>query len=172
MRSSTLILLLLFALNIPGLSQQHASKKTKAAAGSSANTEAPSKALMDAIWAGWSTGNPANVAKYYAKGSHVFFDIAPLKYDSWAEYEKGVTQVLSGFQSLKATVNNDAQIHRHGNLVWGTATVHHDDVAKDGSKSQGDFRWTVIWEKSGPEWLIVHEHVSAPLGGGAPANKQ
>ena len=27
----------------------------------------------------------------------------------------------------------------------------------------GDFRWTVIWQKEDGKWLIVHEHVSAPL---------
>jgi ketosteroid isomerase-like protein len=164
MRAPCLIALLLLTFTLPGLTQQHASSNAKAEGAGASNTEAPSKVLMDAIWAGWSSGNPANVAKYYAKGPHAFFDIAPLKYNSWAEYEKGVVQVISGFQSLKATVNGDAQIHRHGNLVWGTATVHHLDVAKDGKKSEGDFRWTVIWEKSGTEWLIVHEHVSAPLG--------
>lgn len=163
MRISLMTPLLFFALAFPAFPQQHTSSKTKAAKSVGANTVTPSKALMDAIWAGWSTGNPANVAKYYAKGPHVFFDIAPLKYTSWAEYEKGVVQVISGFESLKATVNNDAQIHHHGNLVWGTATVHHVDVMKDGKKSEGDFRWTVIWEKTGPQWLIVHEHVSAPL---------
>jgi ketosteroid isomerase-like protein len=169
MRNLGLISLLAFALTAGAAGQQKPVRNAKAAGASSAssNTKAPSKALMDAIWAGWSSGNPANVAKYYAKGNHVFYDITPLKYDSWAEYEKGVTQVFSGIQSLKATVNNDAKLHRHGNLVWGTATVHHVDVAKNGNKSEGDFRWTVIWEKSGTEWLIVHEHVSAPLGGGA-----
>ncbi|HJS99441.1 MAG TPA: nuclear transport factor 2 family protein [Terriglobales bacterium] len=165
MRSLGLVLLLSVASTLPAFSQQNTTHKAKATSSSAAaNTEAPSKALMDAIWAGWSSGNPANVAKYYAKGPHIFFDIAPLKYNSWAEYEKGVVQVIGGFQSLKATVNDDAQIHRHGTLVWGTATVHHVDVTKDGKKSEGDFRWTVIWEKTGPEWLIVHEHVSAPLG--------
>lgn len=165
MRRLGLTLFLLAAFVLPGLSQ-HA-KHSKAPANSAAGSKTPDKALMDAIWAGWSSGNPANVANYYAKGPHVFYDITPLKYDSWAQYEKGVQQVIGGFQSLKGTVNNDAQIHRHGNLAWGTATVHHVDVMKDGTKREGDFRWTVIWESNGSEWLIVHEHVSAPLGGSA-----
>jgi ketosteroid isomerase-like protein len=163
MRSLGLIALLSVVLTLPAFGQPNASKGTKAAARSSASANTPDKALMDAIWAGWSSGNPANVAKYYAKGPHVFYDIAPLKYNSWAEYEKGVLGVISGFQSLKGTVNNDAQIHHHGSLAWGTATVHHVDVMKDGSKREGDFRWTVIWERHGADWLIVHEHVSAPL---------
>jgi hypothetical protein len=28
----------------------------------------------------------------------------------------------------------------------------------------GNFRWTVIWEKEDGKWVIVHEHVSAPMG--------
>ena len=164
MRSSALVTLLVsLALIVPAFSRQRAGMKIKANANSAAGAKTPDKALMDAIWAGWSSGNPANVAKYYAKGPHVFYDIAPLKYNSWAEYEKGVVGVISGFQSLKATVNDDAQIHRHGSLAWGTATVHHVDLMKNGSQSAGDFRWTVIWETNGSEWLIVHEHVSAPL---------
>ena len=165
MRTSGLITVLLLLVTLPAFTRQKTGSKPATAAHSAAGAKTPGKALMDAIWAGWSTGNPANVARYYAKGPHVFYDIAPLKYNSWAEYEKGVVQVISGFQSLKATVNDDAQIHRHGSLAWGTATVHHVDVMKDGRKSEGDFRWTVIWETNGSEWLIVHEHVSAPLGG-------
>jgi len=38
---------------------------------------APDKAYMQKIWDGWSTLDPANVAKYYASGPHTFFDIAP-----------------------------------------------------------------------------------------------
>ncbi|HSB74342.1 MAG TPA: hypothetical protein VLC12_01755, partial [Terriglobales bacterium] len=80
MRVRLLLTAVLLALTLPGYAQTSASPKTKTAKTSSAgNTEAPSKALMDAIWAGWSSGNPANVAKYYAKGAHVFFDITPLK---------------------------------------------------------------------------------------------
>jgi ketosteroid isomerase-like protein len=34
---------------------------------------------------------------------------------------------------------------------------------KSGKRDLGAFRWTVIWQKEGGQWLIVHEHVSAPL---------
>ena len=27
----------------------------------------------------------------------------------------------------------------------------------------GNFRWTVVFENEDGKWLIVHEHVSAPL---------
>jgi ketosteroid isomerase-like protein len=164
MMQRLLSVVLMVSVTVPVFAQGKAAKKHSSAQ--------PSKALMQEIWDGWSTRDPANVAKFYAKGPHVFFDIAPLKYNSWDEYQAGVKNVLAGYSSLKCTVNDDAMIHPHGNLVWGTATVHETDTKTDGSKGEGDFRWTVVWEKQGGEWLIVHEHVSVPAGGGAPEKKQ
>jgi ketosteroid isomerase-like protein len=123
----------------------------------------PDKALMQKIWDGWSTLDPANTAQFYAAGPHVFFDIAPLKYDSWDEYEAGVKKVLAGYKSATFTVNDDAQIHPAGQIVWGTATVKFDMMEKSGKDDRGDMRWTVVWQKQGGRWLIVHEHVSVPM---------
>ena len=166
MRNFLWIGFLLLVVSSVGFAQEATQEKPSAAKASKKAERAgvPDKALMQKIWDGWGTLDPANVAKFYAKGpEHVFFDIAPLKYNSWEEYQEGVKKVLANFQSIQATVNGDARLHHNGKLVWGTATVHHEDAMKDGTKSQGDFRWTVIWEKTGKDWLIVHEHISEPL---------
>jgi ketosteroid isomerase-like protein len=123
----------------------------------------PDKAYLQKIWDGWSTLDPANVAKFYATGPHTFFDIAPLKYGSWEEYEKGVKGVLAGYKSAKFTVNDDAVIHTHGDLVWATATVKNEMTTKAGKVEMGNFRWTAIFENQDGKWMTVHEHVSAPL---------
>ncbi|HTR66472.1 MAG TPA: nuclear transport factor 2 family protein [Terriglobales bacterium] len=128
-----------------------------------ASSKTPDKAYMQKIWDGWATLDPANVAGYYADGPHVFFDIAPLKYGSWDEYDAGVKKVLAGYKSAKCTVNDDAVVHPHGDLAWGTATINYEMTAKTGKIEMGAFRWTVIWEKQDGKWLIVHEHVSEPL---------
>jgi ketosteroid isomerase-like protein len=124
---------------------------------------APDKAYMQKIWDGWSTLDPNNVAKFYASGSHTFYDIAPLKYNSWDEYENGVKGELADYKSARFTVNDDIAIHPHGDLVWATATVKEEMTNKAGKVEMGNFRWTSIWENQGGRWLIVHEHVSAPL---------
>jgi ketosteroid isomerase-like protein len=123
----------------------------------------PDKAHMQKIWDAWATGNPAHAAHFYAKGDRTFFDIAPLKYGSWDEYQKGATALEAGYKSSTFTVNGDAQIHNAGPIVWGTATVKYDMVQKSGKHEMGNFRWTVIWQKEDGKWLTVHEHVSAPL---------
>lgn len=126
-------------------------------------TSGPDKAYLQKIWDGWSTLDPANTAKFYASGSHAFFDIAPLKYNSWDEYQKGAKQVLAGYKSAKFTVNDDALLHPAGDLVWATATIAFQMAQKAGKVEMGNMRWTVVFEKTEGNWLIVHEHVSVPM---------
>ncbi len=164
MRRSLMTLLATLLLATLAVAQNPPKRRGPAAA-----TPGPDRQLMQSIWEAWSTLNPEAASKFYDKGAtHVFFDITPLKYTGWADYQRGVRDVLAQFQSFKATVNPDAQIHRHGDLAWGAATWHGDIVNKDGSKSSMDGRWTVLWRRKGNDWLIVHEHVSVPLSQEAP----
>jgi ketosteroid isomerase-like protein len=138
-----------------GLAQ---TKKAAKAAGGG-----PDKALMQKVWDGWSTLDVSKASEFYAPGPHVFFDITPLKYASWDEYQKGVVNVLADFKTAKFTVNDDAELHPAGQYVWATSTVKEDATMKSGKREMGTFRWTVVFEKQNGKWLIVHEHVSAPL---------
>jgi ketosteroid isomerase-like protein len=155
--------LLAVSLCLLALSFSSFAKSPKPTTKKSSAGPAPDKAYLQKIWDGWSTLDPGNVAKYYASGPHTFFDIAPLKYASWDEYEKGVKSVLSAYKSAKLTVNDDADIHPHGDLVWATATIKEEMTTKAGKTEMGNFRWTVVWENQDGKWLIVHEHVSEPL---------
>jgi len=128
-----------------------------------ATGSAPDKGLLQKIWDGWSTLDVSKVSEFYALGPHTFFDITPLKYSSWDEYQKNVVNVLAGFKTAKFTVNDDAELHPAGNYTWATATVKEDATMKSGKREMSNFRWTVVFEKQGGKWLIVHEHVSAPL---------
>ena len=86
-----------------------------------------------------------------------------MKYDSWDEYEKGVKTELSGYKNAKFTLNDDVAVHPHGDLVWATATVKEEMTTKAGKVEMGNFRWTVVLEDQDGKWMIVHEHVSAPI---------
>jgi len=122
------------------------------------------KAHMQKIMDAWSTLDPSNAAPFYSQEKgNVFYDIAPLKYTGWAAYEEGVKKILADYSTLKLTVRKDSRVRPHGNLAWGTATWHGDAVMKNGAKESLDGRWTVIFQKVGDDWLIIHEHVSVPL---------
>jgi ketosteroid isomerase-like protein len=127
-------------------------------------TQTPSKQLMQDIWNDWATLDTANVSRFYDKNANdTFFDVTPLKYKGWSAYESGVKNVFAQWQAMKATVNDDAEVHANGNLYWGTATLHLEITPKQGNPMTLDIRWTALWQKQAKQWLIVHEHVSAPL---------
>jgi hemoglobin len=112
----------------------------------------------------WETLDPANAAPFYDQSAdNVYFDTAPLKYTGFAEYAEGVKNNFPDLASVKFTLGDDVRIHPSGNLTWATATLHFDLATKSGTRMPLEARWTLIWERRGAKWLIVHEHVSAPL---------
>jgi ketosteroid isomerase-like protein len=161
--NSTVKRTLAVSLCLLALSFASFAKSAKPTAKKSSAGPIPDKAYLQKIWDGWSTLDPTNVAKFYASGPHTFFDIAPLKYGSWDEYEKGVNAVTSLYKTAKFTLNDDVAIHPHGDLVWATATVKDELTTKAGKIEMGNLRWTVVLENQDGKWLIVHEHVSAPV---------
>jgi ketosteroid isomerase-like protein len=121
------------------------------------------KAHLQKIWDGWASLDAAGQKQYYAQGPHVFFDVAPLKYNNWDEYQATVSkELLTQYKAAKFTVNDDAQIHKSGDAYWVTATIASDMTQKSGKREMATFRWTAVFEKQDGKWLIVHEHVSEP----------
>ena len=127
------------------------------------STTVVDKAYLQKVWDGWDALDGTKQAQFYAQGKHMFFDIAPLKYNSWEEYETGVAKELADYKDAKFTVNDDAEIHPSGEYTWAAATIKSDMEKKDGKRELSTFRWTAVFQKQGGKWLIVHEHVSAPL---------
>ena len=125
------------------------------------------KGIITRYYAAWSTLDPDKAAEFYAKDADLpFYDIAPLKYNGWAEYKSGVQKnftenVVSGSGSL--VPKDDLKVTRRGNIVWTTVTFHLMGKLKSGGALELDARHTAIWELRNGKWLIVHEHVSAPL---------
>ena len=123
----------------------------------------PDVAYMQKIMDAWNTLKTENVAGFYQQGpDHVFFDDSPLKYNGWQEYQTGAQTFLKGITALRLTVNDDARIHREGDVAWGYATIKEEDTTANGKHEMATLRWTVIFEKVGDKWLIAHEHFSVP----------
>jgi|SRR5581483_4472581 len=160
----------LFLLLATFLSAQTTHKKdgkTRTAATATLNRE-PSKELMQKILDAWGSGNLDNVRPYYDKTpSNLYFDVLPMKYTGLHEYIAGVSKEFGNYQSAKLSMNDDAQAHRAGNIGYGAATIRIDLTDKAGKAESLNARWTIIWEKKGSNWLVVHEHTSVPM----PENK-
>ena len=133
-----------------------------------ASDDATFRKLIEGYCAAWSTGNAEAPAKFYAKENGlVFYDVAPFAYHSWKEYHDGVQkEFLETAESLKLTAGKELKVTRRGVVAWTTVPMHLTEKSKDGKTSETDLRYTGIWEKRGANWVLVHEHLSAPMAGG------
>ena len=132
-----------------------------------ATDDATFRKLIDDYCAAWSTGNADNPARFYAKEDGlVFYDVAPFSYHSWKEYHEGVKkEFLDSAESVKLSAGKDLKVRRRGTVAWTTVSMHLSEKTKDGKNSETDIRYTGIWERRPSGWVLVHEHLSAPLGG-------
>ena len=138
--------------------------KTKKAATAAAAVPPDYKAMMQAEYDLWSTMDPAKVAPMFAADADlIFFDITPLKYNGWSEYQKGVMKVFEPYSTMKCTVNDDVHGGRSGNMAWTAGTVNCHATKKDGGVDDMVLRTSEIYQKRGGKWLIVHEHASVPM---------
>jgi ketosteroid isomerase-like protein len=131
-----------------------------------ASDDAIFRKLIDNYCAAWSSGNADAPAKFYAKESGlVFYDLAPFSYHGWKEYHDGVQkEFFANMASGSLTAGKDLKVSRHGTLVWTTVSMHFSEKTKDGKVAEAEVRYTGIWEKRGANWLLVHEHLSTPMG--------
>jgi ketosteroid isomerase-like protein len=121
--------------------------------------------LIDDYCAAWSSGNPENAAKFYAKDSNLtFYDVAPFSYSGWKEYDAGVRKnFLDNVVTASLSAGKELKVTRHGNIAWTTVPMHFTAKMKDGKTIDTPVRYTGIWEKHGKTWLLVHEHLSVPM---------
>jgi ketosteroid isomerase-like protein len=127
--------------------------------------DAKFRKLVDDLCVAWSTGNAEAPAKFYAKDPGlVFYDVAPFSYHGWKEYHDGVQkEFLEAASEIKLTAGADLRVTRRGMIAWMTVPMHLVDKTKSGKTMETDLRYTAIWEKRGASWVIVHDHLSAPL---------
>lgn len=133
----------------------------------------PTVDVLKAYCDAWNTGGPSKAAAFYDKSpDNVFYDISPLKYKGWSQYDTGVRQILATFETAKLTLGDDPVVHLAGNWAWTTSTFTLTGRMNTGNSVDLPARWTAIWRKKAGKWLIVHEHVSVPWGGPEPENRR
>jgi len=123
------------------------------------------KDRAEKVWRSYESMDASKARPFYSSSSNnVYFDIAPLQYRGIDAYQQGVAQLLKSFRAISFQHSGDLAIHPIGTQAWCTETLQASIVHADGNKGNMPIRWTAIWEKQNGNWVIVHEHVSTPLG--------
>jgi hypothetical protein len=84
----------------------------KPAKKAAASGPGPDKAYMQKLWDAWGTLDVSKAGEFYAQGPHTFFDVSPLKYNSWDEYATGLKKELADYKGGTFTVNDDPDLSR------------------------------------------------------------
>jgi ketosteroid isomerase-like protein len=122
------------------------------------------RTLEDNVTAAWAALDVDKAGSFYAKDAGLlFFDMAPLKYSGWQEYAEGSKKVMSEWKSLKLTLGPDFKAWKQGNVAWAAYTLTFEIEPKTGEVMKSEGRCTDVFEKRADQWLIVHEHCSAPM---------
>jgi len=123
------------------------------------------RSRMEAVTAAWGTMDAAKILPFYSTDPDgVFFDLSPLEYRGAATFIPSSLRGLSDDQSISLIIRGDARIHlMTPDSAWTTATVDLGQVHKDGKKETMPIRWTSVWSKTNGQWIIVHDHWSAPM---------
>ncbi len=141
-------------------------------AGKTRDATAFFRPYFDKVAAAWSTLDVSKPAAFYAKDANiVFFDISPLKYNGWQDFEAGSRKLFSDWSSMKFTVSPDFHATLAGNIAWATYTADLAVQPKSGNPMNMQARGTDILERRGEQWVIIHEHFSAPLAEPQPVVK-
>jgi ketosteroid isomerase-like protein len=124
------------------------------------------KAHLQKVLDAWTSLDIQKPAPYYSKDPQaVFFDVAPMKYTGWTEYADGFSKFFIPMaKSAKVTIGDDFRTTKLGKHLLATFTAKFQLEEKSGKQQEFNVRFTELLEQRGKEWIIIHEHVSAPLG--------
>src|SRR5947209_2461159 len=86
------VLICAFALSLSAFAQKKSADKKSG--GGAAGLD---RAYLQKIWDGWGGLDGSKQAEFYAKGQHMFFDVAPLKYNNFDEYSAGVNKEFADY---------------------------------------------------------------------------
>jgi len=132
-----------------------------------ASDDATFRKLIDGYCAAWSSGNADAPAKFYAKDKQPRL----LRYSSiLLSRLEGISRRRRKRAFRQHGQRQSDRRQRPESYAARHARVDHRPYAflgktKDGKAIEVEIRYTGIWEKRGANWLLVHEHLSAPLGG-------
>jgi len=130
-----------------------------------ADDKADIEALEKRVAAGVEAKNAdAIMANYIPGDSLIVFDlIPPRQYVGWDAYKKDWAGVIGGCADSPKMEISDLDITADGKLAFSHSIQHFVCTDAKGNKMEMTMRATDAYRKIKGKWLIVHEHISAPI---------
>jgi ketosteroid isomerase-like protein len=136
-----------------------------AAAHATPADDAQIRTLEDKFAAGVNAKNVDAIMKVYdpSKDLIVFDVVPPRQYLGAVAYRKDWQGTLGGFAGPVVFAITDLFVATSGDMGYSHSIQHLTGTDPHGGKVDMTVRVTDIYRKRAGKWLIVHEHVSAPV---------
>jgi ketosteroid isomerase-like protein len=110
--------------------------------------------------AAWQIGDTQSMHKYYAEDVTVVAGTWTPPAVGWTNYLAAYQMQRSRTQQVRLERNNTLiRVAPSGNIAWACYQWEFNAVV-DGSPMVADGQATLVFEKHGNDWLIVHNHTS------------
>lgn len=121
--------------------------------------------LVREFWSAWNTRNYETAARFYAKTPElvVFLPWRKEGFTGWDAFKQFANEVMQNMQIVQFTPYEDVHVFQFDDIAVAAGTFGVMMRDKSGTTTQGDARYTLIWEKHNGDWLIVHEHLSSTV---------
>lgn len=123
------------------------------------------KELIRLFWSAWNTRDAEVAAPFYSQTPDLVVYL-PWKiegFTGWQTFKPFADQILQNMQTVQFTPHDNLQalVFEDIAVTLGTFGILMRD--KDGIVTEGDARYTLIWQQQDSKWLIVHEHLSSTV---------
>lgn len=151
------------ASRIVPLGSQLAKRELADTAVSVAPTDAEFNQTVRDFWAAWSTKDSTAVSRFYGQDANttIFLPWVNQQFVGWQQFQPQADRVLAGLDRAEFTPYDDTRTWRWNDLVLTVGTFGINLAGKDGKRTTGDARYTLLWERRDGRWQIVHEHLSS-----------
>lgn len=101
---------------------------------------------------------------YKKDEDYTAYDVAPPVggYIGWDRYSVGWYEVMNKYQEIRFKFGGDLRAFRRGDVGWTSVSANWAGRSIQGEEFSKDLRITLVWVKEDGEWVITHEHASAP----------
>lgn len=80
----------------------------------------------------------------------------------WKHYAKAWYEILNKYKEIHFNINDDLRVFRRGEVGWSSASYRLYGISAGGAPFDKECRMSMVWVKENGEWVITHEHSSAP----------
>lgn len=130
------------------------------------------KERLEALFVAWSPGeaefSARDVAEFYDQSERflAFDTLMPTTsiMHGWQAFSDNWELAIGKLKNFNCVLKEIVSLEVHGDIVWtGLLLGVTAEEVDTGKPLDAEQQVTLVWERQGDNWIIIHEHLSGPV---------